>query len=283
MSEDFPTVGIVGTAALVRMMMAPALALGVDIVNIQTDIDAAAPEKYSMMSVIGDSMPVSKVKTLEGAGITFRPSSPSMSFVKDWNECRDANKSFDAKFSILVARSPHGQAAAWAPTEINDVHSYVMTVTPAAKLSIDQVGIAQRIALDLVRESGAVGVVEVEISLRNGELFPRHLSLGPTLNGAWTIEGARTSQFEQHLRAILDLPLGDPSLVSPYVVTGTFVGGGNMYRPYLHLMARSPALKIHQYRSGVGQGHVTTMGADLLDLWECVTHAVEYMSGVIDE
>jgi len=285
MSEYFPTVGVVGAGALVRMMVAPALALGVDIVNIQTDIDTAELKKYSMTSVIGDPIPVSQVKTLENSGVAFRPNSSSMSFVKDWNESRDAEEFVDVRFSVLVARSPHGQAAAWTPTEVNKVQSALMTITPSPHLSPAQLGRAQTLALDLAKESGAVGVMEVEIFLKNGELFASRLSLGPTLNGSWTIEGARTSQFEQHLRAILDLPLGDPSLVAPFAVSGTYFGEGNMYRPYLHLMARSPGLKIHQYRAGLSQakGHVTAMGDDLLDLRECVTHAVEYMSGVIDE
>lgn len=285
MSEYFPTVGLLGAGSLVRMMIAPALALGVDIVNIQTDIDAAELKKYSMTSVIGDPIPVSQVKTLENSGVTFRANSSSMSFVKDWNEIRNVREPFDARFSVLVARSPHGQASAWTPTEINEVQSALMTITPPPKLSPVQLGRAHTLALDLAKESGAVGVMDVEISLKDGELFASRLALGPTLNGSWTIEGARTSQFEQHLRAILDLPLGDPSLVASFAVSGTYFGEGNMYRPYLHLMARSPALKIHQYRSGLSQakGHVTAMGDDLLDLRECVTHAVEYMSGVIDE
>lgn len=285
MSEYFPTVGLVGTSAFVRMMIAPALALGVDIVNIQTDTDAAELKKYSVTSVIGNSIPISQVKTLENSGVIFRPSSSSMSFVKDWNESRDGEESSDARFSVLVARSPHGQASAWTPTEINQVQSALMTVTPSPRLSPARLGRAQTLALDLVKDSGAVGVMDVEISLKSDDLFASRLSLGPTLNGSWTIEGARTSQFEQHLRAILDLPLGDPSLIAPFAVSGTYFGEGNMYRPYLHLMARSPGLKIHQYRSGFSQakGHVTAMGDDLLDLRECVTHAVEYMSGVIDE
>jgi len=278
MSEQFPTVGIIGEGPLAQMMAAPALALGVDIVNIQSDLVADA--KYSVTSIIGTSIPISQVKTLESSGSTFRPNSQAMEFVKEWNEGQDLQEPYDAVFSVLVARSPHGQASAWTPTEITEV-----TITPAPALSPSQKAMAQSLALELVKQSGVVGVAEVEIILRGGELSARQLSLGPSFNGTWTIEGSRTSQFEQHLRAILDLPLGDPSLTAAYSVTGTYVGEGNMYRPYLHLMARSPGLKFHQYLSGVGQakGHVTAMGSDLLDLTECVTHAVDYMSGVIDE
>ncbi len=283
MSEHFPTVGIIGDGPFARMLIAPALALGVNIVKIQ--IDVVADAKYSVTSTLGATIPISQVKSLESSGVTFQPNSRAMEFVRAWNEGHNLQEPFDAVFSVIVARSPHGQASAWTPTEISDVHGSLMTITPTLKLSLSQMVVAQNLALDLVKQSDAVGVVDVEMVLKNGEFFARYLSLGPSLNGSWTIEGSRTSQFEQHLRAILDLPLGDPSLVAAFSVTGTYVGEGNMYRPYLHLMARSPGLKFHQYLSGPAQakGHVTAIGPDLLDLTECVTHAVEYMSGEIDE
>ena len=283
-TEHFPTVGVFGNAPLIRMLLAPALALGVDIVSLQTDIGSNSLGQCSVVTVIGDSIPVSQVKTFENADLIFRSNSSVMSFVKEWNQNRDV-EDFDAKLSILVARSPHGQASAWTPTQIVDRHSLFMTVTPPPVLSLYQLGIAQTLALDLARNSAAVGVMDVEIVLKDGEFLASHLSLGPTPNGLWTIEGARTSQFEQHLRAILDLPLGDPSLTAPFAVSSSFFGEGNMYRPYLHLMARSPGLKFHQYGSDAvsAKGHVTALGWNLLDLQECVSHAIDYMSGVIDE
>ena len=285
MSEEFPTVGLNGEEALVRMFEAPALALGVNIAGIDISVDPSALSRCSVVSAIGDSIPISQVATLESTGGLFRPNSTTMRFVNEWNAKNGDQGIADAVFSVLVARSPHGQASAWTPTEITSGDDTTTTFTPSLKLDRDGLGTAQGLALALARESNAIGVMGVEIILRNGELLARHLCLGPIFNGVWTIEGARTSQFEQHLRAILDLPLGDPALLAHNVVTGSFSGEGNMYRPYLHLMARSPAMKIHQYRSDSLQakGHVTAMGRNLLDLTECVTHAVEYMSGVIDE
>jgi 5-(carboxyamino)imidazole ribonucleotide synthase len=111
----------------------------------------------------------------------------------------------------------------------------------------------------------------------------------PHNSGHWTIDGAVTSQFEQHLRAILDLPLGDPSMTADIAVMGNILGGEktDMYRPYLHLMARNPELKFHQYkkevRVGRKIGHVTAVGSDLLQLTTDVQHARDYMSGAIDE
>lgn len=282
MPEEFPTVGLFGDSALQRMFIAPAHALGIEIVNLEKDGDAVGLANCSVISVLGDHLSDSQVRTLETYGQTFRPTSSALEFVNRWNNDHKVNVRSGAAISIVVALSPHGQASTWAPSQIESMR---LSITPAPTLSSGEIGVAQRIALDLARESGAVGVAEVEVDFADGEPAARRITLGPTFNGVWSIEGTRTGQFEQHLRAILDLPLGDPSQIAPFSVSGAFWGEGNMYRPYLHLMARSPGLKIHQYLSGPGQvkGHVTAMGSDLLDLRECVTHAVEYMSGVIDE
>ena len=120
-------------------------------------------------------------------------------------------------------------------------------------------------------------------------LFRSELALRPHNSGHWTIEGAKTSQFEQHLRAILDLPLGSTAVTNKYAVMGNVLGGEktDMYRPYLHLMARTPGLHFHQYRKEVRLGrkigHVTLCGENLLELKQEVAHAIDYMSGVIDE
>jgi phosphoribosylaminoimidazole carboxylase (NCAIR synthetase) len=275
MSDHFPTVGIVGEGALVRMMREPALALGVEIVGIT--------DNCSMVSLIGASMSSTQASTLELSGKTLHPNSLTMAFVQTWNQAHVLDASFEGFISVLVARSPHGQASAWSPTQISP--GALTTVTPMTSLSLERMGQLQGVALNLAKQSNLIGVMEVEFVIRSGLIQPCKLSLGPSLHGSWTIEGARTSQFEQHLRAILDLPLGDPYLVAPIVVTGIYFGEANMYRPYLHLMARSPGLKFHQYLSGPGQvkGHVTAIGRDLIELQECVNHAVDYLSGVIDE
>lgn len=285
MSKEFPSVGLIASTALQRMTAASAIALGVDLVDLQGEINQELLAKCTLVSVFGDSLSESHVRTLETSGQIFRPSSSAMAFVNKWNANREHNQPVEAVVSVLVALSPHGQVSTWAPTGFYNDNSVSLAITPAPALSSNEIGIAQRIALDLAKESGAVGVVAVEVVFAHGELTARQISLGPNFTGVWSIEGARTSQFEQHLRAILDLPLGDPSLLERHVVTGTYFGQGNMYRPYLHLMARSPGLKIHQYLSGPmdARGHVTAMGSDLVDLRECVTHALEYMSGVIDE
>ena len=196
---------------------------------------------------------------------------------------------FDFEVSVMVARSPHGQAATWAPTQtIQSDGICTMTIAPAqlaTELSLN----AQEMALSIAADIKLVGVMAVEIFVKGSNLFINELAMRPHNSGHWTIEGSATSQFEQHLRAILDLPLGDTAMVADFAVMGNVLGGEktDMYRPYLHLMARTPKLKIHQYRKEVKPGrkigHVTLIGENLVELTSEVQHAIDYMSGVIDE
>ena len=200
---------------------------------------------------------------------------------------------FDYEIAIMVARSPHGQAATWAPTlTLQQDGICTQTVTPIPELSKALAYQTVQIALKIAQGIDLVGVMAIEIFVVGDHLIINELALRPHNSGHWSIEGAVTSQFEQHLRAILDLPLGDTSLVAPFAVMGNIIGietdkSPGLYRPYLHLMARIPALKIHQYmkelRPGRKVGHVTLLGSDLLHLRSEVSHAVDYLSGAIDE
>ncbi len=201
--------------------------------------------------------------------------------------------SFDFEIAIMVARSPQGQAATWAPTlTVQRNGICTETVTPIPNFSPALAAQTVQIALQIARGIDLVGVMAVEIFVVGESLIINELALRPHNSGHWSIEGAVTSQFEQHLRAVLDLPLGDTSLVAPFAVMGNVIGvetdkSPDLYKPYLHLMARIPGLKIHQYmkelRPGRKVGHVTLLGEDLLHLRSEVSHAVDYLSGAIDE
>jgi len=197
---------------------------------------------------------------------------------------------FDCEIAVMVARSPHGQATSWTPTEtVQKDGICTLTITPAASIDSVLAERAQQLALDIAQEVGVVGVMAVEMFIKGDNIFVNELAMRPHNSGHWTIDGSRTSQFEQHLRAILDLPLGDPAMTDEFAVMGNILGGEkmDMYRPYLHLMARNPELKFHQYkkevRLGRKIGHVTATGSDLLQLTSDVQHARDYMSGAIDE
>jgi 5-(carboxyamino)imidazole ribonucleotide synthase len=197
---------------------------------------------------------------------------------------------FDYEIAVMVARSEHGQATSWAPTKtIQENGICTLTITPAPEISTDLAEKSQALALSIANDISLIGVMAVEMFVKGEELFINELAMRPHNSGHWSIEGSCTSQFEQHLRAILDLPLGDPAMTAPYAVMGNILGGdkSDMYRPYLHLMARNPQLKFHQYKKEVRKGrkigHVTVIGENLLELTEIAEHARDYMSGEIDE
>ena len=369
-NERFPTVGVIGAGQLARMMVAPASALGINLLLFAQSADDSAAQINS--HVIGEYtdlealksfaarcdvitfehelVPLPVIKGLEAAGVRVYPASSAFVYSQDKAEMRKklANYqapawkvitatsevdqypliakaisggydgrgvwkinsqdelaevlkhtpkllieeliSFDSEIAVMVARSPHGQATSWAPTQtVQEDGICTMTITPAPCISDEIAEQAQKLALDIAAEVGVIGVMAVEMFVKGDQLFINELAMRPHNSGHWTIDGSRTSQFEQHLRAILDLPLGEPAMTHEYAVMGNILGGDktDMYRPYLHLMARNPDLKFHQYKKEVRKGrkigHVTATGSDLLQLTTDVQHARDYMSGAIDE
>jgi 5-(carboxyamino)imidazole ribonucleotide synthase len=182
------------------------------------------------------------------------------------------------ELAAVVARSPYGQAAAWPVVEtVQSDGICVEVAAPAPALSEARALEAQALALRLADELGVVGVLAVELfELEDGAepsaLLVNELAMRPHNSAHWTIEGARTSQFEQHLRAVLDYPLGATGLTAPWVVMANVLGGDGDegLDERLHLLfARDPALKVHLYgktvKPGRKIGHVTALGGDLDD------------------
>jgi 5-(carboxyamino)imidazole ribonucleotide synthase len=283
-SKTFPTVGIIAGGPMAAMYVSAASSLGIDLLYLDPQDSAA---KCDVVTFVGTANSLTSAKRLEAAGVTVRPSFSAISLSKDRFNSEIEQ---DAHVCVMVARSPHGQATTWAPTEIlKSDGKWRMSITPAPQLSDVLQEKTQQLALDYSAAVGAVGVIAVEISIKAEEAIVVNAQMHPHTSGNWTVDGSVTNQYEQHLRAILDLPLGDPSMSAKYVVTGNFYCGDkpNMYRPYLHLMARTPALKFHQYKNssvpGELMGHITLAGNDLSKLVEEIEHALEYMQGQIDE
>jgi 5-(carboxyamino)imidazole ribonucleotide synthase len=174
----------------------------------------------------------------------------------------------------------------WAVTEtIQENGICVQTVTPAPKISEELAGKAQSIALTIAEQTDVVGVMAVEMFLVGERLLVNELAMRPHNSGHWSIEGAITSQFEQHLRAVLDLPLGATEMSADRAVMGNILGGDNpdLHRAFLHLMARDSGLKIHLYgkevKPGRKVGHVTALGVDVQRLSARTLHATEFFAG----
>ncbi|MDJ0380648.1 5-(carboxyamino)imidazole ribonucleotide synthase [Streptomyces sp. G-G2] len=190
-----------------------------------------------------------------------------------------------------IVRSPHGQAVAYPVVESVQVDGVCDTViAPAPNLSEALAGEAQALALRIAKELDVTGHLAVELfETTDGRILVNELAMRPHNSGHWTQDGAMTSQFANHVRAVLDLPLGDPRPRARWTVMANVLGGDypDMYAAYLHCMAHDPQLKIHMYgkdvKPGRKVGHVNTYGDDLDDVLERARHAAGYLRGTITE
>jgi 5-(carboxyamino)imidazole ribonucleotide synthase len=175
------------------------------------------------------------------------------------------------ELSALVARSPFGQGAAWPVVQtVQRDGICVEVLAPAPALPATLAADATRLGLRLADELGVVGVLAVELfETAAGGLLVNELAMRPHNSGHWTMDGARTSQFEQHLRAVLDYPLGDTAPIAPLTAMANVLGAPRtpdvtMDERVHHLFARMPDAKVHLYgkgeRPGRKIGHVNIVG-----------------------
>ncbi|MGH3658917.1 MAG: 5-(carboxyamino)imidazole ribonucleotide synthase, partial [Micromonosporaceae bacterium] len=190
------------------------------------------------------------------------------------------------ELAVVVARSPFGQVAAYPVVETVQVDGICVEVlAPAPDLAEHLAVAAQRLAIEIATELDVVGILAVELFETDGGLLVNELAMRPHNSAHWTIEGARTSQFEQHLRAVLDYPLGDTSLQAPAVCMANLLGGepGGMGidERLHHLFAADPGVKVHLYgkavRPGRKIGHVTVVGEDMTDVRARAVRAVQWL------
>lgn len=196
---------------------------------------------------------------------------------------------FRRELSALVARSPSGQAAAYPVVESLQRDGVCREViAPAPDLSEVLAGEAQQIALTIAGAVGVTGILAVELfETTDGRVLVNELAMRPHNTGHWTQDGAVTSQFENHLRAVLDLPLGAPVARARWTVMVNILGGpdetGRLFDGYPHALARDPHLRVHLYgkglRPGRKVGHVNAYGDDLADCLERARHAAAWFDG----
>lgn len=204
---------------------------------------------------------------------------------------------FVRELAVLVARSPSGQASVWPVVHTVQTDGICTSViAPAAELPEELASELAHVGLRIAGELGVTGVFAVEVFQlpAGGEhaYVVNELAMRPHNSGHWTQDGSVTSQFEQHLRAVLDLPLGSVTPRSRWTVMTNVLGGdperyGELYPSYRHLMARDPALRIHLYgkavRVGRKIGHVNTFGDDLEQAAARGRHAADFLQGVVHE
>ncbi len=191
---------------------------------------------------------------------------------------------FQRELAVLVARSPHNQGAVYPVVETIQIDGICREViAPAPDLSPARRAEAQALALRIAAELVVTGLLAVELFESSAGLLVNEMAMRPHNCGHWTIDGARTSQFEQHLRAVLDLPLGSTAPSAPYCVMANVLGGdgGDVFDRYIHVMAADPGVKVHMYgkepRPGRKIGHVTVTGEDHEALRDRARRAASYL------
>ncbi|MFZ3416264.1 5-(carboxyamino)imidazole ribonucleotide synthase [Arthrobacter sp. 3Tela_A] len=197
---------------------------------------------------------------------------------------------FTRELSALIARTPDGEAAAWPVVhsiQVNGVCDEV--IAPAQDLAPETAAAAAEAALRIAAELGVTGVMAAELFETPGRgpgFLINELAMRPHNSGHWTMDGSVTGQFEQHLRAVLGLPLGSTALLGGVAVMKNFLGAEN---PDLYLgtrlaLAAEPAAKVHNYgktvRPGRKVGHVNVVGAAAADL-PAVRRSAERAAAII--
>lgn len=195
------------------------------------------------------------------------------------------------ELAAVVARSKFGQVAAWPVVEtLQQDGICVEVIAPAPQLPPALAVQATELAISLADHLGVTGVLAVELFEVDGpdgvSILVNELAMRPHNSAHWTIDGSVTSQFEQHLRAVLDYPLGATTARARWTVMANVLGGEPGGTPLdervHHLMARWPQVKIHLYgkqvRPGRKIGHVTITGADLSSLRTSARAAAQYLS-----
>lgn len=194
---------------------------------------------------------------------------------------------FTCELSVIVVRSPSGQAVAYPLTEtIQRDGVCAETISPAPGIADDVAAALQQMALRIAGELGVVGILAVELMhAPDGRVVVNELAMRPHNTGHWTMDGALTSQFENHIRAVLDLPLGSPDMLAPHVMMANVLGGTetDLTGALQHVFARDRAVHAHLYGKPVTPGrkvgHVNVCGDSLPDVTRRARHAAGYLMG----
>jgi 5-(carboxyamino)imidazole ribonucleotide synthase len=219
-----------------------------------------------------DGKGVRVIKTIEDAADWLEPA--MLGSVGGWLLAEE-KVNFVRELAQLSARRPSGEFATWPlvqTVQANGVCSEVLSPAPGADQSTLER--AAEIARGVAEGLGVTGVLAVELfETPNGRLLINELAMRPHNSGHFSIEGSTTSQFEQHLRAVLDLPLGSTAPTQSHSVMVNLLGVDDQHdfvSSYEKVLAQHPSAKVHTYgkapRAGRKMGHVTVVGQDSADV-----------------
>ncbi|SMX88638.1 5-(carboxyamino)imidazole ribonucleotide synthase [Brevibacterium iodinum ATCC 49514] len=194
---------------------------------------------------------------------------------------------FTRELAVMVGRSPMGQTAVWPVVETWQQNGVCKeAIAPAPDLRDEKARAITEAILTVAGTLEVTGVMAMEMFETDEGFLINEFAMRPHNTGHWTQDGAVTSQFEQHLRAVLDLPLGSPAAREDVSVMVNILGADHedLYQPYLHVMAHDPAVKVHLYGKGVRPGrkvgHVNAYGEDRQLVLARARHAADFIAGV---
>ncbi|WP_411376416.1 5-(carboxyamino)imidazole ribonucleotide synthase [Arthrobacter sp. MPF02] len=231
----------------------------------------------------------------DGKGVRIVNSAEEAAGTGDWFAAMspllaEAKVNFSRELSALVARTPDGEARAWPVVHTIQVDGVCdEVIAPAQDIPVEVAAAAEDAALRIAAELGVTGVLAVELFETPGVgagFLVNELAMRPHNTGHWTQDGAVTSQFEQHLRAVLNLPLGATDALAPVTVMKNFLGGNNqdLYSAFPLALASEPAAKVHCYgksvRPGRKIGHVNLVGTSTADV-ESVRRRATMVAAII--
>jgi 5-(carboxyamino)imidazole ribonucleotide synthase len=231
----------------------------------------------------------------DGKGVKIISSAEEAAETTEWFEAMspllaEAKVDFTRELSALVARTPDGEARAWPVVHTIQVDGVCdEVIAPALDIPVEVAAAAEDAALRIAHELGVTGVLAVELFETPGTgagFLINELAMRPHNTGHWTQDGSVTSQFEQHLRAVLNLPLGATDVLAPVVVMKNFLGGDNqdLFSAFPLALASEPAAKVHCYgksvRPGRKIGHVNLVGSSTEEV-ESVRRRAGTVAGII--
>jgi 5-(carboxyamino)imidazole ribonucleotide synthase len=180
----------------------------------------------------------------------------------------------DVELAVLVARRPNGELAIWPAVETTQVTGMCREVLMPGRVDAALGERAQALAEQVTIAVEATGILAIEMFAAGDKLLVNELAARPHNSGHWTMDGSLTSQFENHIRAIFDWPLGPVAPIAPAVASVNVLGGPDGASPvarlpdalavagaHVHLYGKSPA-------PGRKLGHVTVCGTDQADVRE---------------
>ena len=178
---------------------------------------------------------------------------------------------FRRELSAQVARTPSGDVVAYPVVQSTQVDGICKeVVAPAPDLEPALAQEATDVAVRVAEQLGVTGMLAVELfETADGRVLVNELAMRPHNTGHWSIDGAATSQFENHLRAVLDLPLGPTTPHHAWTVMVNVLGGAvqDLEAQEAVVLSAVPHAKVHLYGKGVKPGrkvgHVTVTGDDL--------------------